>query len=116
LRKYPTLWGSAYSDHQLVFCQRNGKPLHAHNVAQRDFRKIAHRLGLPHFRFHDLRHSTATMLLRQGVQPKVVSEQLGHASSAVTLDTYSHVLPQLMEDAASRLADRLIGERQEITR
>jgi integrase len=56
------------------------------------------------------------MLLRQGVHPKVVSEQLGHASTTVTLDTYSHVLPALMEDAASRLADRLIGERQESMR
>ena len=105
------LWGTAYCDHHLVFCQSNGKPLHAQNITQRDFRKIAERLGLPHIRFHDLRHSTATMLLRQGAHPKVVSEQLGHASTGVTLDTYSHVLPALMEEAAFRLADRLIGER-----
>jgi len=107
--RHRVLHGPAYENRNLVFCQANGKPLHAHNITQRDFRRIAEQLGLPHIRFHDLRHSCATMLLRQGVHPKVVAELLGHASIGVTLDTYSHVVPALMEEAASLLAARLVG-------
>jgi integrase len=55
------------------------------------------------FRFHDLRHSHASQLLKAGVHPKVVSERLGHAGIGITLDTYSHVLPGLQEDAVQRL-------------
>jgi len=55
---------------------------------------------LPKLRFHDLRHAHATLLLLQGVHPKIVSERLGHASIGITLDTYSHVLPSLQNDAA----------------
>ena len=58
------------------------------------------RRGLPHVRFHDLRHAHATFMLMQGVHPKVVSERLGHASIGITLDTYSHVLPTMQEQAA----------------
>jgi integrase len=59
------------------------------------------------FRFHDLRHTHATHLLIAGVHPKVVSEQLGHSSVAITLDTYSHMLPGMQEDAA-RLLDAML--------
>ena len=59
--------------------------------------------GLPHIRFHDLRHSHATQLLKQGVHPKVVSERLGHSKVGITLDTYSHVLPGMQEDAADKI-------------
>jgi integrase len=108
-KRYRKLYGDAYRDMNLVFCQRDGKPLHAHNLTQRDFREVATRAKVPHIRFHDLRHCCATMLLRQGVHPKVVGEQLGHASIGVTLDTYSHVVPGMMEEAATQLATRLIG-------
>ena len=54
---------------------------------------------MEHFRFHDLRHTHATQLLRQGVHPKIVSERLGHSNIGITLDTYSHVLPGMQEDA-----------------
>src|SRR5439155_5595357 len=63
---------------------------------------LSHR-GLPHVRFHDLRHAHATFMLMQGVHPKVVSERLGHASIGITLDTYSHVLPTMQEQAARGL-------------
>jgi len=66
------------------------------------FLRLVRRLGFP-CRFHDLRHSHATHLLKGGVHPKVASERLGHASIAITLDTYSHVLPGLQEDAARRV-------------
>jgi integrase len=58
-------------------------------------------------RFHDLRHSSATLLLGEGVHPKVVQERLGHSSISVTMDVYSHVMPTLQRDAAERL-DRLL--------
>jgi len=66
------------------------------------FLRLVKRLGF-RCRFHDLRHSHATHLLKSGVHPKVASERLGHASIAITLDTYSHVLPGLQEDAARRV-------------
>ena len=56
--------------------------------------------GLPQIRFHDLRHTYATLLLCKNVNPKIVSEMLGHASIAITLDTYSHVLPDMQDSAA----------------
>lgn len=103
------LLGETYEDYGLVFCQPNGRPLHAHNIVRRDFRSIAERLGLPRIRFHDLRHSHATLLLKQGVHPKVVQERLGHSSPAFTMAIYSHVLPGIQEEAAQRLAVRLLG-------
>jgi integrase len=60
--------------------------------------------GLPPIRLHDLRHSHATLALLAGVHPKVVSERLGHASIGITLDTYSHAIPALQEDAAAKVA------------
>ena len=62
---------------------------------------------MPHVRLHDLRHTHATLLFKAGVHPKIVSERLGHASIAITLDTYSHVLPGLQEAAAERF-DRML--------
>jgi len=62
---------------------------------------------LPHIRFHDLRHAHASWLLRQGIHPKIVSERLGHSNIGITLDTYSHVMPGMQEDAARRLDDAL---------
>ncbi len=104
------LLGETYEDHDLVFCQPNGTPLHAHNIVRRDFRVIAERVGLPHIRFHDLRHSHATHLLKQGVHPKVVQERLGHSSPAFTMAVYSHVLPGMQQEAAQRLAVMLLDK------
>ncbi len=101
--------GLAYEDHDLVFCQPDGKPLHAHNITQRDFRRVLTRAGLPRIRFHDLRHCHATHLLRAGVNAKVVQERLGHHSAAFTLATYGHALPGMQEEAVRLLAARLLG-------
>lgn len=98
-----------WHDHGLVFCQPNGRPLHAHNITQRDFRKILERAGLPRIRFHDLRHGNATLLFRLGVHPKVVQERLGHSSPAFTMAVYGHVVPGMQEDAAEKLAEKLLG-------
>ena len=68
------------------------------------------RWGLPKIRLHDLRHGWATMALQRGVNPKVVSERLGHAGIAITLDTYSHVSPTMQADAAETVADLVFGD------
>jgi integrase len=65
------------------------------------------RAGLPDIRFHDLRHTCATLLLTKGAHPKIVSEMLGHSSIAITLDTYSHVIPGLGDAAANAMEDAL---------
>jgi len=66
------------------------------------FTRIARLSGLHGVRFHDLRHTHATLMLQQGIHPKIISERFGHSSVAITLDTYSHVLPGLQETAAAR--------------
>jgi integrase len=70
--------------------------------------RFCRKQGLPHVRFHDLRHAHATLMLLQGVHPKVVSERLGHASVGITLDTYSHVLPSMQSEAV-RAFDELFN-------
>lgn len=102
-------FGETYDDHGLVFCQSSGKPLHAHNVTQRDLPRVAKRAGVPRIRFHDLRHCHATLLLQQGVHPKVVQERLGHSTISMTLDTYSHVVPGMQERAVLDLEKRLFS-------
>ena len=79
------------------------------NLVTRTFSKVVRKAGLPHIRLHDLRHTHATLMLKAGVHPKIVSERLGHAGIGITLDTYSHVLPGLQEAAAERF-DRLLEE------
>ena len=74
----------------------------------RAFKAALRRAGLPEVRFHDLRHTCATLLLRQGVNPKYVQELLGHANVSLTLNVYSHVLPD-MGDAAAGAMDAALG-------
>lgn len=68
-----------------------------------NFASTIRRSGFPHVRFHDLRHTHASQLLKQGVHPKVVSERLGHSTIGITLDTYSHVMPGMQESAMAGL-------------
>lgn len=96
------LLGQSYQDHGLVFCQKNGQWLEPTNFSKY-FGKLLEQAGLPHVRFHDLRHTHATQLLQLGIHVKVVQERLGHSTVTMTLDTYSHVLPGLQEDAAAKL-------------
>ena len=104
--------GARWDDNDLVFANQMGRPLSSQNVMARSFRPLLRRLGLPPIRFHDLRHTAATLLLGAGVHPKIVSEMLGHASVGVTLDLYSHVTPVMHESAALELG-RLLEEREE---
>lgn len=102
--------GAAWEDHDLIFTGNHGQPLDEHHVAQRHFQRILEQAGLPKLRLYDLRHTCATLLLAQGENPKVVSERLGHASVTLTLDTYSHVLPDMQRTATARLEAALFGE------
>lgn len=99
------LLGKPLLPEDLVFSNPDGSPLRP-NTVSRAFEKLARSLGLK-MRFHDLRHAHATLMLRQGVHPKIVSERLGHSSVAITLDIYSHVLPGLQEAAAHQFEEGL---------
>ena len=79
-----------------------GTPMEPRNVT-RQFKALLTAAKLPDMRLHDLRHSCATLLLAQGVNPRVVMETLGHSQVSLTLNTYSHVLPALQQDAAARM-------------
>lgn len=80
-----------------------GDPLDP-SVLTRNFEKLARKAGLTRVRLHDLRHFHATLLLQTGTHPKIVQERLGHSSISITLDTYSHVVPGLQEQAAITFA------------
>ncbi len=95
--------GSLWHDHGLVFCTTAGKPLGFRNVATCSFKPLLKKAGLPDIRFHDLRHTCATLLLSHGHYPKLVQELLGHASVALTLDRYSHVLPGMGDQTAAAM-------------
>jgi integrase len=77
------------------------------NLHNKSWKPLLRRAGLPNIRFHDLRHTCATLLLTRGVHPKIVSEMLGHSSIAIALDTYSHVIPGMQEAAATAMEDVL---------
>lgn len=98
--------GPAWQTSELVFVDGLGRPLNE-NGLRRAFYALLANAGLPRVRLHDLRHTMATLMLAQGEHPKVVSERLGHATVAITLDLYSHVLPGLQAAAADRLAAAL---------
>ena len=85
-----------------VFKTANDTPVSPRNLA-RDFHKALKKAGLPHMRFHDLRHTAATLLLKENVHPKVVQEMLGHSSIMLTLDTYSHILPDMQQQATEKM-------------
>jgi integrase len=93
--------GPAYDDHDLVCAREDGRPWPPDGFSTA-FVNLVRKAGIPPTRFHDLRHTHATQLLRQGVHPKIVSERLGHATVGITLDVYSHVLPGMQEEAAAR--------------
>lgn len=99
------LMGDKYdSQGNLVFANLFGKPVDTSNFTTRYFKKMLVQAGLDRsFSFHDLRHTHATLLLRQGVNIKVISERLGHSTVTMTLDTYSHLMPDMQETAVKAL-------------
>jgi integrase len=96
-------WGPAYQDRELVFSREDGSPIWPRTFS-RAFAAHVKAAELPTIRLHDLRHTHATLALAAGVHPKVVQERLGHASVGITLDTYSHAIPAMQEDAAAKVA------------
>jgi len=91
-----------------VFTTAVGTPMDGSRVT-REFQVVLRRAGLPHMRFYDLRHGTASLLPAQGVHPRVVMETLGHSSIALTMNTYSHVSRALQGEAAARMDEVLRG-------
>ncbi len=111
--KQKLLLGPGYQDNGLVCAQPDGQPW-SPGALTNAFRYVVRRAGYPGIRFHDLRHGHASQLLRAGIHPKVVSERLGHSTVGITLDTYSHVLPGLQEEAARRIDTALRAASQKI--
>jgi integrase len=103
------LLGEAYEDCDLVFTQANGKPFQLSELT-RAYNRLIKKSGVPSVRFHDLRHTHATLMLKQGIHTKVVSERLGHSTIGITLDTYTHVLPNMQKVAADQL-DQLLNSK-----
>lgn len=103
--------GEAWEDHDYVFCSPNGKHLNPGHNTLVQLKLLLKKAGLPDIRFHDLRHSVATMLLSMGTHPKVVQELLGHSQISMTMDIYSHVLPTMQREAVSKL-DAVLRKRE----
>ena len=101
-------WGSEYQDNDLVFCAVKGQPLNPNNL-RRDFRKLLAKAGLPMISIKSLRHTHATMLLGAGVNLKLVADRLGHSTTRMTADTYSHVMPR-MRDQVANVVEKIISE------
>lgn len=102
--------GELYEDDGLVFASHAGGFVEPSNLRRRALHRVLDRAGLPRtVTFHDLRHTCASLLFQRGVHPKLVQLLLGHASVAITLDTYSHMLPGMDGLAADALADALGG-------
>ncbi len=102
--------GAGWKEGDWVFTDEHGEVLHPWLVS-RCFRRAVKEAMLPDIRLHDLRHTHATLALQAGVHPKVVSERLGHASVSITLDTYSHAIPAMQEEAAARIAGLVFVQR-----
>lgn len=93
-KKSKSIMGQTYND--------NGRPINPSNFTHQ-FARLLSKHGLPHIRFHDLRHTNATLMLKQNVPAKVASERLGHSTIGITLDLYSHVLREMQEEAAKKI-------------
>jgi integrase len=103
-------WGGSlasgiYKDSGLIFVTNVGTLVNPENLVNRSFKPLLKQAGLPEIRFHDLRHTCATPLLGRGVHPKMVQELLGHATIGMTLDTYSHYMPSMGNQASGAMGD-----------
>ena len=102
-----SLAGSRWQEFDLIFSSTIGTPFEPRNLF-RIYKELLKQAGLPDIRFHDLRHTAATLMFKQGVHPKVVQERLGHSDISLTLNTYSHVLPSMQDDAADLIDELLV--------
>jgi integrase len=99
--------GDRWQEYDLLFPSTLGTPMDPSNM-YKDFKDALKKAGLPDIRFHDLRHTAATLMLQQGIHPKIVQERLGHSNISLTMDTYSHVLPSMQEEAAEKMDEILV--------
>jgi integrase len=106
LDEYRRLAGEKWQENDLIFPTRLGTPMHPTSMTK-DFKLVLTKAGPPNIRFHDLRHTAATLKLQQGIHPKIVQERLGHADISLTLNTYSHVMHGMQEEAAIKLDEVL---------
>ena len=97
---------SKFPNDRLLFCEPNGKPLKPNTIGQH-WTRLLRRLNYPHIRFHDLRHTHASWMLKKGVSPKVIQERLGHSTISTTLDIYSHVTPGMQQQAV-KIFDKIL--------
>ena len=107
--------GDRYEDRGLLFATDTGGPINPSNLRKRSLTPLLKKARLPRVRFHDLRHTCATLLLAKGTHPKFVQELLGHATIAITLDTYSHVMPGMGDQTARAMQDALSPVEDAIT-
>jgi integrase len=101
--------GPMWEELGLVFTRQSGKPLYGSNVT-RDFQRMLERAGLRRLRFHDMRHACASLLIAQGVHPRIVMETLGHSQIGITMNLYGHVLPDVQRQAATQM-DAVLARR-----
>jgi integrase len=106
--------GPLWEDHDLVFAQPNGRPIERKSD-WRAWKTLLREAGVREIRLHDGRHTAATLLLAEGVHPRVVMEVLGHAQMRTTTDTYSHVMPALAREAADRMGALLLPGKGQLT-
>jgi integrase len=106
MEEQPTV-GVQWTDNGLVFTTTIGTPLDAQKIVNRHFKPLLKRAGLPDIRWHDLRHTYATLLLSRGTHPTYVQKSLGHASVQLTLDRYSHWMPSMGRNTAKGIDEAL---------
>jgi integrase len=106
MEEQPTV-GAQWTDNGLVFTTTIGTPLDAQKIVNRHFKPLLKRAGLPDIRWHDLRHTYATLLLSRGTHPTYVQKSLGHASVQLTLDRYSHWMPSTGRNTAKGIDEAL---------
>ena len=104
-------YGPGFQDLGFIVHQNDGSPLHPDSIT-RKWTRFLDRNNLPRIRLHDLRHSNATALIQAGVNPRVVQQRLGHSDVNITLNTYTHVLPEMDKDAASKLDSLILNRSQ----
>jgi integrase len=107
---------TGYNDMGFVFAAENGEPMNSANLLNRHFKPLLKDAGLPDIRLYDLRHTCASLMLAAGINPKVASERLGHSNIVLTLNTYSHVLPDMQEQATEKLEEILFNGTQRRTK
>ena len=100
--------GAAFTDSGLVVCQPNGKPFRPESMTQK-WKRFVQKHGLKHIRFHDLRHSCATMMVEAGIDFKTVQTRIGHANISTTMDVYAHCTPAMDQKAATKVDDILFA-------